>query len=236
MNTAVITYLMGEDDELLEPHYINETWDLVCFTNRKDVKSDTWNVVFVEDKENEMNNKRFANFFKFNPFQSLYSAFQLNYDICITIDANVRIVNDLDKIVSFYCPTLFDMTLAVHPLRNCVLAESNAIVGEEKDTKEAVSQNIKLFQEKGYPTNNGLYQTTIMIWKNTLATQVLSAEFWKLYCNMSERDQILLPYVLWSLDKINVIETKWADFKEEFDYLDHPEKKEKKDKPLIITK
>ena len=31
-------------------------------------------------------------------------------------------------------------------------------------------------------------------------------------------------------------ETKWADFKEEFDYLEHPEKKEKKDKPLIITK
>jgi hypothetical protein len=220
MNTAVITYLMGENDELLEPHYINETWDLVCFTNRKDIKSDTWNVVFVEDKENKMNNKRFANFFKFNPFQSLYSAFELNYDICITIDANVRIVNDLDKIVSFYCPTLFDMTLATHPIRNCVLAESNAIVGEKKR----------------YPTNNGLYQTTIMIWKNTLATQLLSSEFWKLYSNMSERDQILLPYVLWNLDKINVIETKWEDFKEEFDYLDHPKKKEKKDKPLIITK
>jgi len=215
---------MGDKDELLEPHYINETWDLVCFTNNKDLKSDSWNVVYVEDKENEMNDKRFANFFKFNPFQSLFSAFQVNYDICITIDANVRIVKDLDKIVSFYCPTLFDITLAKHPLRNCVLTESNAIVGEEKDTKEAVSQNINLFQEKGYPTNNGLYQTTIMIWKNTQATQVLSSEFWKLYCNLSERDQILLPYILWCLSDINVIETQWADFQEEFDYLEHPKK------------
>tara|TARA_R110002167_G_scaffold166004_2_gene363052 strand:+ start:1539 stop:2249 length:711 start_codon:yes stop_codon:yes gene_type:complete len=236
MKTAVITYLMGDEDVLLEPHYLNETWDLVCFTNRKDIKSETWNVVYVEDKENAMNNKRFANFFKFNPFTSLFSAFNLNYDICITIDANVRIAKDLDKIVSFYCPTLFDMTLAVHPIRNCVMSESNAIVGEKKDTKEAVAQNINLFEKNGYPTNNGLYQTTIMIWKNTLATQVLSSDFWKLYCNMSERDQILLPYVLWKIKDINIIETKWEDFKEEFDYLEHPKKEEEKKESLILIK
>tara|TARA_R100000005_G_C4962449_1_gene178586 strand:- start:81 stop:791 length:711 start_codon:yes stop_codon:yes gene_type:complete len=236
MKTAVITYLMGDNDKLLEPHYINETWDLVCFTNKKDLKSKNWNVVFVEDKEKEMNDKRFANFFKFNPFQSLYSAFQVNYDICITIDANVRIVKDLDKIVSFYCPTLYDITLAQHPIRNCVLEECNAIVGEEKDTKEAVAQNIKLFHQNKYPTKNGLYQTTIMIWKNTQATQILSSEFWKLYCNMSERDQILLPYVIWKNKNINIIQTKWKDFEEEFDYLEHYAKEKKDEKPLIKTK
>jgi len=221
MKTAVITYLMGQNDELLEPHYVNETWDLVCFTNRKDVKSDAWNVVFVEDKENGLNDKRFANYFKFNPFSSLYAAFNFNYDICITIDANVRISKDLDRVVSFYCPSMYDMTLARHPLRNCVFAECNAIVGEKKDSKEAVSHNIKHFEDQQYPPNNGLYQTTIMIWKNTQATQLLSSEFWKLYNNMSERDQILLPFILWQVPDISVIETNWEDFKEEFDYNEH---------------
>ena len=235
MKTAVITYLMGNDDELLEPHYPNETWDLVCFTNRKDVKSDNWNVVFVEDKENGINDKRFANFFKFNPFTSLYSSFQINYDICITVDANIRINKDLDSIVSFYSPTMYDMTLAKHPLRNCVFAECNAITGEKKDSKEAVSQNVKLFEKEGYPINNGLYQTTVMIWKNTQATQLLSSEFWKIYNNMSERDQILLPYCLWTIPEISIIETNWSDFQQEFSYNQHPIKKEDEELTVIST-
>ena len=235
MKTAVITYLMGKDDELLEPHYSNETWDLVCFTNRKDIKSDTWNVVFVEDKENKMNNKRFANFFKFNPFSSLYSAFEKNYDICITLDANVRVNKDLDRIASFYLPSLYDITLATHPTRNCVFSEANAIVGEKKDSKEAVSQNVKLFEKEGYPINNGLYQTTVMIWRNTQATQSLSSKFWELYSNMSERDQILLPYSLWTIPEISVIETKWEDFAEEFEYHLHPTEKEDEKITIFTT-
>ena len=235
MKTAVITYLMGNKDELLEPHYVNETWDLVCFTNRKDIKSDKWNVVLVENEEDDMNNKRFANFFKFNPFTSLYSAFNINYDICITIDANVRITKDLDRISSYYLPSLYDMTLATHQTRNCVFSEANAIVGEKKDSKESVSQNLKLFEKEVYPINNGLYQTTIMIWRNTQATQLLSSEFWKRYINLSERDQILLPYILWTIPDINIIETNWGDFEEEFSYNEHPITKEDEKLTVIST-
>ena len=227
MKKSVITYVMGDGDDLLEPYYTNEDWDLVCFTNREDIKSKVWNVVFVKDEENSMNDKRFANYFKFNPFSSLHSAFDINYDICVIMDANVRITNDLDKIVSFYCPTLYDMTLAKHPIRDCSYDECNAVLGEKKDNQESIGQNMNLFKKENYPKNNGLYQTTIMIWKNTQGTKKISSEFWSIYNDMSERDQLLVPYILWKHPEINLIETKWADFKESFGYEQHSDSKKK---------
>ena len=225
MKKSVLTYVMGENDKLLEPICDTTDWDLVCFTNRKDIKSENWNVVFVEDKEERYNNKRFANLFKFNPFEMLFKALEVNYDICITVDANIRIQKNLDKIISYYCHPLYDITLAKHPIRNCVIAEAEAIVGEKKDTKEAVSQNIKLYHKENYPLKNGMYQTTVMIWKNTNATHTLSLAFTELYHNLSERDQLLLPYILWKCPEIDIIETDWEDFEAEFDYEKHDSEK-----------
>ena len=159
------------------------------------------------------------------PFESIFKALEVNYDICITIDGNVRISKDLDSIISYYCHPLYDITLAKHPIRDCVIAEADAILGEKKDTKEAVSQNIELYQKENYPLNNGMYQTTIMIWKNTQGTHALSLRFWELYNNLSERDQLLLPYILWKYPEVDVIETEWEDFKEEFDYEKHETEK-----------
>ncbi len=82
-NFVIYTALFGDYDELKHPLTENTcNYDFVCFTNQKDIKSDIWQIRFVEEANYLPN---IAN----RKYKMLPHLFLKDYEESIYIDANV---------------------------------------------------------------------------------------------------------------------------------------------------
>lgn len=229
MKKAVVTYIFGDRDELRDIEYKQNDWDYFCFTDNEELKSKDWNVIFVDSsKQDDLNSKRLSNYVKYNPFAILSSSVEIMYDLCITIDANISPSGDLNKMCSFLTHFNYDATFAKHPVRNSVDQEFDAILQSRKDSKESIKYTKEFFDENGFNeifrSRAGLYQTGIIIWKNSHYTREFQSQFWETYLNLSERDQLCLPFCLYQVkpyQQFNNIATNWDDFMEYFNYYKH---------------
>ena len=229
MKKAVVTYVFGDRDKLLDIEYKQKDWDYFCFTDNENIKSKDWNVIVVDSSnQDELNSKRLSNYIKYNPFSVLSSSVEVMYDFCITIDANITPSADLTKMCSFLTHFNYDATFAKHPVRESVDEEMKAILQNKKDTKESVNYTEEFFTDNGFNeifrSRAGLFQTGIIIWKNTHYTREFQNRFWETYLNLSERDQLCLPFCLWQtkpFEQFSFISTTWDDFMEYFNYYKH---------------
>lgn len=183
MKKVIYTILFG-DYILHEPTYLNNDWELICFSDMV-IKSDNWNVVNVKyddpikkSREIKIRCDRF-----------------IDFDICIYIDAKFTIKCDLNKFV--YNNLKFNMSLMKHNRRNCLYKEAKYCLDIGKGKKEDIIKQINYYKQLGFPKNFGLYAPGIMIRKNN--HDIL--KFMKLWYDevkkYSCRDQISFPYVLW---------------------------------------
>ena len=63
-----------------------------------------------------------------------------------------------------------------------------------------IKNQIEFYERCQYPHNNGLYECPVIIRKNNIKTQTLGLRWWETICKYSSRDQLSMPFVLWSLN------------------------------------
>lgn len=198
---VIYTCITGKYDTLLDPTYITEGFDYICFTDNEDFKSKIWDIRPLPKETEELSQVKKQRYVKLNPHKLLHE-----YDISIWVDGNVSINGDLNEFINSTIKKEISVYVPQHPSRNCIYAESKAVISMKKDKKEIVDPQMKRYEEEGFPKNYGLLQSNILLRKHNESDCIRLMEAWfdELKEN-SHRDQLSFNYVLWKNSDINVV-------------------------------
>ena len=87
---AVYTCITGDYDNLREIDNVEKGIDYYCFTNNKNIRSNTWNVVYIED--DSLSNVELARKIKI-----LGHSIVNSYDILLWMDGAVRFTKNINE-------------------------------------------------------------------------------------------------------------------------------------------
>lgn len=203
---VIYTSIFGGYDNLIEDHYSINNADFICFTDSK-IKSDRWTI--IESLPLYTDSNRNAKKFKVLPHR-----FLTQYDYSIWIDGNIQIVGDVNELLNTKKYQLYNH-MEVFDKRNCIYEEANAILNfgninskkhpekgikNWKDNPKIILNQINKYKKEGYPSNNGLATTPIIIrHHNDLEVINFNEKWWEEIKYNSRRDQLSFDYVAWKL-------------------------------------
>lgn len=172
---VIYTAIMGEYDLLKEPLVITPGWDYICYTNNKDLVSDIWKFEYMHlNSVKELRKLKIL-----TPFE---------YETCIWVDASIEINCNLDEFIIEHHKGYF--TIMKHPYRNCVYEEANECIKRKKDSMDIINEQIGRYKQMGYPVNNGMVASGLIVRESCIRVQRFCDRWWKEVEQYSKRDQI----------------------------------------------
>lgn len=207
---CVYTCITGEYDNLKEIKYKESTIDYYCFTNNKNIKSKTWNVIYIENCG--IDNHRLARKQKI-----LGNDITNQYEISVWQDAsvqfNTKITSFLDNFFDF-SKDLF--AVPKHFCRTSVLEEAKECIRLKKDNQKVINKQMEFYKKEKFLDDQGLFETTVFIRNNKKKLVKETMKKWyDMIKNYSLRDQLSLPYVVsktnlkFKFMNINVWDNNW---------------------------
>src|ERR1043165_522814 len=189
------TTIFGPYDTLVDPPF--SSIELVCFTNQRGLREKYWKLINVDIPCDSIDMQiRLARRFKILPQEYLPHS-----DGWIWIDANLKLKTNPARLTQFLGE--HDLSTFRYPStwgpRDCLYKEAEACIQRRKDDPGIIRTQIARYRRKGYPENNGLVETSILIRRNTLPCRRFNELWWEEVSQGSRRDQISFPYVAWSL-------------------------------------
>ena len=193
MKKVIYTSLVGDTDCLLQPLFIRDDYDYVCFSNDfKEKYIGVWKIEKILYTEKDK--RRLSRYAKLLPHIVLKE-----YDYSIWMDANLQIITDsfyktIDSKIEGNCL----IAQVPHPLHDCIYDDiKSAYIGRRVKLKSALKQYNHLKEEK-FPVHNGLYENNIILRRHNDSRVIeISELWWKEYQTYSNRDQFSLAYVYW---------------------------------------
>jgi Protein of unknown function (DUF616). len=187
---AIYTVIMGNYDYLKDPAYIDENCDYICFTNRSDLKSDTWKIIVeTSDEYDDIKWQR--------RHKVLAHEYLKDYDFSIYVDGNVTILGSLREYVQKESKGKNILCLQ-HPYRNNIYEEAAECISLKKDDPEVITDQINQYRADGCPQQSGLIVSSIIFRKHTDPTIIkVMGYWWNEICYKSYRDQLSFNYVCW---------------------------------------
>lgn len=126
----------------------------------------------------------------FRKVKILPHLFLPEHDKSVWIDGHL-VPNDL---------SLFDKSgywLMKHPTRNCIYQEAQECITLRKDNPRTINEQVNRYRMEGYPVNNGLSATGVLIRDNTEGNRVFGEFWWHQVRTGSVRDQLSFNYSAW---------------------------------------
>ena len=188
---TVYTALFGDYDDLNEisSNVINSNIRYVCFTDNKDLTSETWEIVHdFSDIPPDLLNR----WYKFHPHLLFKESKATLY-----LDSNIKIFTDPYEIFEYFETIEQDMLMPLHPERNCIYQESEVCYVHGKIDRESKDYLINRFISEGYPRNNGLFEMSIIFSKHTESFKKCMEQWWYFFCNIARRDQLSFCFCAW---------------------------------------
>lgn len=128
----------------------------------------------------------------------------------VWVDGNVRLLRPIIDYIGLL-PISGNVASRKHPLRNCIYEEATAIKQYQFDDRIKVNNTVDFLKSEGYPENNGLCETNIVIFKNNDASKEFRKQWWNRLLMGSQRDQLSFNYVAWKLgQEISIIPDEWV--------------------------
>jgi len=198
MNKQVIVKaLFGNYDRWADPLIVEEDTDYIVFTDQN-IKSELFEI-----RKTERLKPKYERLIKAQPWE--YVGRQ--YERYIWMDANIY-----PRVPLSFDPDI-DITCLEHQGRNCIYDEYEVCVKLRKDNPAVMKQQVDTYRNEGYPENNGLVQTGLMIRKLNEAT-LEHGRIWSAQIQThSRRDQLSFNYALWKTTPKPTLKTiSWEDF------------------------
>jgi glucose-1-phosphate thymidylyltransferase len=123
-----------------------------------------------------------------------------DYDYTIWVDGRLK----LTKPISDYINLLDNgnhVAVCKHPDRDCIYKEYAECVKQQLDDIDIMTHQITSIKEKGYPENNGLAETGILVRDSSEVVNQLNKYWCEFIVNHSIRDQLSFNYVMWALNE-----------------------------------
>ena len=197
---VVYTCITGGYDSLIEPTYISEGFDYICFTDNMDLKSKTWKIRPLPKEVEGLSQVKKQRYVKINAHKVLPE-----YDLSIWVDGNVTLRGDLNEFLKKSLKNDVSVYIPQHPARNCIYDEATAVIRLKKDKPEIVNKQIERYKKEGFPAKYGLLQSNIILRKHNSpdCAKLMEAWFNELK-NESHRDQLSFNYVSWKNKDVKV--------------------------------
>jgi len=204
MNKIVIyTAIFGGKDKLLEPEFVPEGCDFVCFTDTTNLKSSIWQI--RQEKASSDDPVRSAKLFKILPHRFLGE-----YEYSVWVDGNILVRGEVNKLIHKYLTdaniAFFDHAKTKFDPRDSVYEEADILIematkGKFKDDPELIKKQIDRYKAEGYPDNNGLIVGMEILRRHNMPDVVKAMEdWWTEIQNNSRRDQLSFNYIAWKND------------------------------------
>lgn len=188
----VYTINVGNYESVKEPLFIDPTVEYVLFTDNKDLKSDHWKIIYLNEKLSDL--RRTSRLAKI-----LAHKYLPEHDVSVYIDSSLEIKTpDVRKMV-YECMEGQDIALYKHYKRDCVYDEINFVMNSKDRVvanKELCLKVLKKYEEINYPRGNGLFENAFIFRRNTKEIQELCNLWWEEYQSGTERDQFTFMYAL----------------------------------------
>ena len=225
---VVYTCITGGYDSLIDPTFITNDFDYICFTDNLELKSDVWDIKPLPKETDELSQIKKQRYVKINPHKLLG-----DYELSIWVDGNVELKGDLNDFISKKIKDDDIICVPKHPQRNCIYEEERAVVAMKKDVKENTQPQIERYKKEGFPKKYGLLQSNILIRRHNNPDCIKLMEDWfEEVKNGSHRDQLSFNYVTWKNENVKVTYLDKYIYKSEWF---HWRSGHKKSKPIVKT-
>lgn len=187
--TVIYTAIFGGYDDLPKVKEKSKEIDYICFTDDRSVKSNIWNVVYVDSymPPNMMNR-----LYKIKPHE-----FLSEYDISVYIDANIYVLNEISPVICKYM-SKGELAAPIHNLRCCLYDEAIGVIEARKSSVKLVKEQMQYYKEQGFPKVYGLHEMNIILRRhNQPNVMSLMEMWWKQINTFTERDQLSFMYCCW---------------------------------------
>jgi len=218
---VIYTCITKNYDVLNENQYYLSDYDYVCFTDNPNLKSELWDIRQIPNGLKILSPVKQARYIKTHPH-----VFFKKYNLSVWIDATITIKSDFSELIDNNI-----LQVPMHPDRNCLYSEARMCIKLKKDIKENINPQVEEYKKEGYPENNGLAQTNILIRKHNNKNCIkLMDDWWKEIKTKSCRDQISFNYVLWKNKDIEISYLDKKIFNSKYFFWNTKHEKVKKDK------
>lgn len=210
LKKVVFSVLIGEYD-IISTFNLQKGFDYYLFTDNLNGKLNhtNWTILPIPEEVKRLNVGRVKKqrFIKVHPH--LYFK---NYDLSIYIDANFKIIGDLNSFLIRVLSPNYNIYILEHPERNNILNETFAVAKLHKE-KESMTNIIKeRYKKEKFPDDNGLIESCLMIRKHNENDSIyLMNKWYEEIKNYSHRDQLSFNYIMWKTGiKIKYITKNFA--------------------------
>ncbi|UNK19755.1 glycosyltransferase [Paenibacillus sp. N3/727] len=187
---VIYTAITGNYDRLQDPVQMSEKCDYYCFTDNPLLKSSSWKIILLG--KIFVDPARQARWVKIMPH-----LFFQDYEHSVWVDGNIRVIGDIDAFIEKYSSGL-PSAFYKHSIRNCIYKEADACITLGKDRKDVILKQISLYKQAGYPKNNGLIESGVILRRhNDLVVIRTMTAWWRQIISYSKRDQISFNYIAW---------------------------------------
>jgi len=189
----VVTSITNGKDKLLDPPQKFDNCDYFAFVDKKtdDVKIWEQKDIIGYSSIDNFRGRRNA-----KPYKLLSTLMFPDYEYIIWEDGNHQLKVDPQTIIDEYGD--FNMYVFKHPDRNCLYEEIKACLTWKLDTIENLQSQYNFYKNMGYPANNGLYELSTFMFKNTHRVKEFQLMWFEQITKFSSRDQISFPFCVWN--------------------------------------
>lgn len=201
---VIYTCLFGHYDKLKTPLIPDKKFDYVCFTNNKNLKSKFWNIININENDD--------NLYLSRKLKILPHKYLINYDKSIYIDSNIVFVANPNYLIDLL--SFDDLILFEHPKKFRLLDEINEVYNSKIIDKKTYLNILAAYSNYIFFNINSkkIISTNRIIVRNHKKKSViiLMNKWWDAYKQtFFKRDQIVLPLIMNSINlKIKIISSQ----------------------------
>lgn len=195
---VVYTCNFGNYETVKELIFQDPTIEYILFTDNKHLKSETWRVQVIDDKDiHHLSARQKSRLPKI-----LSHKYLPEHDYSLYLDSSLQVRTADIRFLLSQMLNENDIALYKHYKRNCVYDEINhvrASQGNDRQERDDICDNaIQMYEKIRYPKNFGLFENAVIARKNNQSVISLNNEWWKLYSQSSERDQFTFMRALYT--------------------------------------
>lgn len=210
-------------------------YKFVLFTNNKRLKSDLWEIVYVDKDPVEGDSHRSSYYYKTLPHKVL-PKYGFKNKTSIWVDSSINRLN-LEKLYTMcehFKASGKALYIERHPSRDCVYQELEACIRLSKDNIEAMREHVATYRSEGYPEHNGMVETGAQI-RNHYNKDLIKFQeaLWNEMITKSRRDQLSWNPIQYRLGFKDYSLFSFQEKTEILWFQDHPNREKHQEKVLL---
>ena len=191
---VVYTCIFDNYDWIFPPLVRENNLSYIIITDNPALSVPGWETRLVDS--HPFRNAKTANLH----YRALSHKYLADFDCSLYLDGNVRLLGKTSKFIAEFQNSGSPLGLFWHPIRRSVKEEAESCLktGKVFET-DRLQAELEYQAKNGFPDNAGLVETTIIL-KNHRHDLLADAMYlwWSNFELFGTRDQIGLPYVIWS--------------------------------------